>query len=191
MLEAATAAASKTNMATALAPKDLKAVLAAILELEHHRNCKFYANMRALRGRIIQVELNLSDVRGDIALICRDTSRLMTESVALVELNKATHLGGVSSVSGFLQAMEASKAQHLQAVEVNAAQNHQALEAHKASFQQYVKEANKSIATITAAHTQSMTDMQTKLHSSFDRMKYLEKTFKDVPAHTPTILTRQ
>jgi hypothetical protein len=149
--------------------------------------------MMALHGRNIQVEQNLSDIRGDIALICRDTNRLMTKSVALVELNKATCLAVASSVSGFLQAMEASKAQHrqalevnaaqnCQALEVNAAQNRQALEAHNASFQQYVKETNKSIATITSAHTQSMTDMQTKLHSSFDRMKYLEKIFKDVPA---------
>jgi hypothetical protein len=106
----------------------------------------------------------------------------MTKSVALVELNKATHLAVASSVSGFLQAMEASKAQHRQALEANVAQNCQALEAHKASFQLYVEEANKSVATITVAHTQSMTDMQTKLHSLFDQMKYLKKTFKDVPA---------
>ena len=39
------------------------------------------------------------------------------------------------------------------------------------------------IKAITAAHTQSMTDMQPKLQSSFDRMRYLEKTFKDVPQH--------
>ncbi len=189
----ATAAASTTNMATALAPKDLEAVLAAVSESEHRRNCEFDANITAIRRRNIQVEQNLSDVRGDIALIRGDMSRLMTKSVALVELNKATCLAVVSSVSGFLQAMEASKSQHRQALEVNAAQNrqalevnaaqnHQALEAHKASFQQYVKEANKSIVTITAAHTQSMTDMQTKLHSSLNRMKYLEKNFKDIPA---------
>jgi hypothetical protein len=67
-------------------------------------------------------------------------------------------------------------------MEANAAQNHQALEAQKASFQLYVKEANKNIASSTKTHTQSMADMQTKLHSSFDRMKYLKKTFKNVPA---------
>jgi hypothetical protein len=190
VLEAATAAASKTDMATALAPEDLDAVLAAVSESDHRRNRGFDANMMALRGRNIQVELNLSDVRGDITLICGDTSRLMTKSVALVELNKATRLAVASSVSGFLQAMEASKAQHRQALEANAAQNCQALEAHKASFQLYVKEANKSITTITAAHTQSMTDMQTKLYSSLDRMKYLEKTFKEVRRMSPTISTR-
>ncbi len=190
----ATAAALMTDMATALAPIDLEAVLAAVSESEHRRNCKFDANMMALRGCNIQVERNLSDVHWDIALIRGDTSHLMTKSVALVELNKATCLAVVSSVSGFLQAMEASKAQHrqalevnaaqnCQALEVNAAQNRQALEAKKALFQQYVEEANKSIVTITAAHTQSLTDMQTKLHSSFDQMKYLEKTFKDVLAH--------
>jgi hypothetical protein len=119
-------------MATALAPKDLEAVLATVSESEHHCNCKFDANMTALCGRNIQVERNLSDVCGDIALICRDTSRLMTKSVALVELNKATRLAVASSVSGFLQAMEASKAQHRQALEVNTAQNSQALEINAA-----------------------------------------------------------
>ncbi len=100
VLESATATASTTNMATALAPKDLEAVLAAVLESEHRRNCKFDANMTALHGPNIQVEQNLSDARGDIALICRDTSRLMTKSVALVEPNKATCLVVASSVPG-------------------------------------------------------------------------------------------
>jgi len=57
------------------------------------------------------------------------------------------------------------------------------LDAQRASFVQYFGEANRSIEVITAAHTKSMTDMQSKLQSSFDRMQYLEKTFKDVPQH--------
>jgi hypothetical protein len=56
VLEAATAAASTTNMATALAPEDLDAVLAAVLESEHCCNCKFDANMMVLRGHTIQIE---------------------------------------------------------------------------------------------------------------------------------------
>jgi hypothetical protein len=54
VLEAATATASTTDMATALAPKDLEAVLAAVSESEH-RHCKFDANMTTLRRCNIQV----------------------------------------------------------------------------------------------------------------------------------------
>ncbi len=171
VLEATTATASKPNMAAALAPNDLDAILAAVLESEHHRNHEFNANMIALCGRNLQVELNLSDAHGDIALICGDTRHLTSKSATLVELNKATNLAVESNVSNFLQAME-----------VNAAQNRQALEAHTASFQLYVEEANKNIASIIETHTQSMADMQTKLQSLFDWIKYLKKTFKDVPA---------
>ncbi len=170
VLEAATAAASTTGMAAALASEDLDAVLATVLESENRRNHEFDANMMVLRGRNLQVELTLSDVRGDIALICEDTSRILTKSVALIELNRSTRLAVASNMTTFLRAIEA-----------NEAQNRKALEAHKASFQQYIEEANKSIAAITEAHTQSMTDMQTKLHSLIDWMKYLEKTYKDVP----------
>jgi hypothetical protein len=178
-LEATMAAAPKPNMAAALAPDNSDAVLAAVSELEHRCNREFDANMTALRRHNLQIEFNLSDVCRDIALICRDMQRLMTKSAALVELNKATCLAVESNVSDLLQAMEA-----------NAAQNHQALEAQKASFQLYVKEANKNIASITKTHTQSMADMQTKLQSLFDWMKYLEKTFKDVPAHATNNLDK-
>jgi hypothetical protein len=170
VLEATRATASKPNMAAALAPNNLDAVLAADLESEHRCNRKFNSNMTALHGRNLQVELNLSDVCGDIALIRGDTQRLTSKSAALVELNKATHLAVESNVSNFLQAMEA-----------NVAQNRQSLEAHMASFQLYVEEANKNIASITETHTQFMADMQTKLQSLFDWMKYLKKTFKDIP----------
>jgi hypothetical protein len=37
-----------------------------------------------------------------------------------------------------------------------------------------------ALATITGNHSQSMADMQKKLQRSFDRMKYLEKTFQSV-----------
>ena len=114
----------------------------------------------------------VSDVRGDIALIRADTHRLTSESAALVELNKSTRLAVNSNMSTFLRALEDSEAQ-----------TRIALDAQRASFVQYIGEANRSIEAITAAHTQSMTDMQSKLQSSFDRMRYLEKTFKDVPRH--------
>ena len=114
----------------------------------------------------------VSDVHGDISIIREATHRLTSKSAALVELNKSTRLAVNSNMSTFLRALEDSEAQ-----------TRIALDAQRASFVQYIGEANRSIEAITAAHTQSMTDMQSKLQSSFDRMRYLEKTFKDVPRH--------
>jgi hypothetical protein len=74
----------------------------------------------------------------------------------------------------------------------------QAMEANAASFWLYVEKANENLATIAGNHTQTMTHMQGKLKSSFDRMKYLKKTFASVPervtnhldAMLPAILTK-
>ena len=139
--EVSTVAASSLGLIAAAPPDNLDAILAA-----------------------------LSDVRGDIGLICEDTHRLTSESAALVELNRSTRLAVNSNMSAFLRALEDSKAQ-----------TRNALDAHRASFVQYIGEANRSITAITTAHTQSMTDMQSKLQGLFDRMQYLERTFKDVP----------
>ncbi len=109
VLEASTATASTAGMTAAAAPKDLDTVLDAILELENRHNCVFDANMMALCGRNLQVELTLSDVRGDIALICEDMNCITSKSIALVELNKSTRLAVESNASAFLQAMEANR----------------------------------------------------------------------------------
>jgi hypothetical protein len=57
------------------------------------------------------------------------------------------------------------------------------MEDNAASFWLYVEKANKNLATIARNHTQAMTDMQGKLKSSFDWMKYLKKTFASVLEH--------
>ncbi len=119
VLETAMAAASETITVAASAPKDLAAVLAAVSELEHRRNCDFDANMAALRGCNLHVETNLSYFCEDIALIRGDMRHLTDESTALVELNKATCLVVESNASTFLQAMDASA--FLQAMEANMA----------------------------------------------------------------------
>jgi hypothetical protein len=176
VLEASTAAASMASMTAAAAPEDLDTVLDAVLELENRRNRVFDANMTALCGHNLQVELTLSDLRGDIALIHEDTNRITSKSIALVELNKSTPLAVESNASTFLQAMEANAA----------------------SFWLYVEKANKNLATIAGNHTQAMTDMQGKLKSSYNRMKYLKKTFASIPEHVtnhldatlPAILTK-
>jgi hypothetical protein len=87
VLEASTAAASMAGMTAATAPKDLDTVLDRVLKSENRRNRVFDANMMALRGRNLQVELTLSDMRGDIALIHEDTNCITSKSIALVELN--------------------------------------------------------------------------------------------------------
>ncbi len=74
----------------------------------------------------------------------------------------------------------------------------QAMEANVASFWLYVEKANENLATIAGNHTQAMTNMQGKLKSSFDWMKYLKKTFASNPervtnhldATLPAILTK-
>ncbi len=101
-------------------------------------------------------------MRGDIAIIHEDTNRITSKSIALVELNKSTCLMVESNASAFLQAMEANAA----------------------SFQLYVEKANKNLVTIAGNNTKAMTDMQGKLKSSFNWMKYLKKTFASVPERT-------
>ncbi len=176
VLEASTATASTAGMTVAMAPNNLDTVLATVLDSENRRNHEFDANMMALPERTLQVELTLSDVRGDITLIHEDMNCITSESIALVELNKSTPLAVESNASAFLQAMEANAA----------------------SCWLYVAKANKNLATIAGNHTHAMTDMQKKLKSSFDRMKYLKKTFASVPEHVtnhldatlPAILTK-
>ena len=103
----------------------------------------------------------LSDVRGDITIIQEDTTRIISKSIALVELNKITCLAVASNMTDFLQSVEATEVR-----------NRQALEAYK-----------QSIMVITEAHNNAMENMQRQLQSSFDQMKHLERTYKDVPMH--------
>jgi hypothetical protein len=152
VLTTSTAAVSTTGVIAAMAPEHLEDVLAAVLEAEHHRNREFNANMTALDGRDSRLERMLSDVRGDIAIIRKDTTRITSESIALVELNKITCLAVASNMTDFLQSVAATEVR-----------NHQALEAYK-----------QSITVITEAHNNAMENMQGQLQSSFDQMKHLE-----------------
>jgi hypothetical protein len=168
VLKTSTAAVSMTGVITATAPEHLEDVLATVLEAEHHRNRKFDANMTDLDGCNSQLERMLSDVRGDIALIWEDTTRITSKSIALVELNKITCLAVASNMTDFLQSVEATEVR-----------NRQALEAYK-----------QSIMVITKAHNNAMDNMQQQHRSSFDRMKHLERTFKDVPTHVTNYLDK-
>jgi hypothetical protein len=186
-------AALPTTMVAALAPDTVEAVLGAITESERRRNSAFDSHMAALGGRPSQIVQLLSDVHGDI-------SRLSLESSALVELNKSTRLAVADinqgtqmvtdTMADFLRSVEAFDNQHRQALEASEIRNRQALAACRSSFEQSLKD-------ITGVHAKAMDDMQSKVKSSFDRMKYLEKTFAGVPeritthldVQLPTILT--
>jgi len=149
--------------------------------------------MAALGGRHSRLVQMLSDVR-------RDITRLSTESNALVEINKSTclavaditksTLAVANTMADFLRSVETTETQNRQALEASETRNRQALAAYRTSFEQSLKD-------ITEVHTKTMDDMQSKVKSSFDRMKYLEKTFASVPeritnhldVQLPTILT--
>jgi hypothetical protein len=143
--------------------------------------------MAALGGRHSRLVQMMSDVRGTI-------SRLLSESNALIELNKSTRLTvaditrGTQTVAdtmaNFLHSVEATETQHRQALEASETRNHQALAAYRTSFEQSLKD-------ITGVHAKTMDDMQLKVKSSFDRMKYLEKTFASVPERITTHLDVQ
>ncbi len=152
VLKMSTAAVSTTGVIAAAAPEHLEDVLAAVLEEKHRRNREFNANMTALDGCDSRLERMLSDVHGDIALIRKDTTRITSKSIALVELNKITRLAVASNMTDFLQSVEATEVR-----------NCQALEAYK-----------QSITDITEAHNNAMDNMQWQLRSSFDRMKHLK-----------------
>jgi hypothetical protein len=135
--------------------KEITRLMLALSEKYASECCMNSLVVTPIRGCTFQVEQMLSDVRGDITLIREDTHRITSKSIALVELNKTTHLAVASNMTEFFQALKATEAQ-----------NHKALEAHKTSFEQYIGEANRSIAAITKAHTQAMSDMQGKLKAA-------------------------
>ncbi len=88
------------------------------------------------------------------------------ESASLVVLNMNTCIVVGDSIADFIRAMENT-----------AKKNAVALEDYE-----------RHILAMTEVHTKSIGDMQAKLQGSFDRMKYLEKTFQNVPGLVTTHL---
>jgi hypothetical protein len=118
---------------------------------------------------------NLDDVLTAVTDVCGDIA-LIREGAANVRCDIVLTRHGVAS--SMLELLET-----IQAIE---AQNSQALAALR-----------QGIMDIAAVHTKAIDDIQVKVRSSFDRMKYLEKTFASVPervtnhldATLPAILT--
>jgi hypothetical protein len=132
------AAVSEDTKVAPSAPDNMEAGMAAVSELEHRCTLRFNTNM--------------SDFRGEINLLRKDTRRLQQESGAQLELTKITRQQVAETESSLRLYIESANSSFAMA-----------------------------LATITGNHSQSMADMQKKLQRSFDCMKYLEKTFQSVP----------
>ncbi len=122
----------------------------------------------AAPANLDEVLTAVTDMCGDIALICEGAANVRHDIVL-------TRHGVASSMSELLETIQAIKAR-----------NSQALVALR-----------QGITDIAAVHTKAIDNIQVKVRSSFDRMKYLEKMFASVPecvtnhldATLPAILT--
>ena len=171
-LEPSAASASTSTMAAAFNPDDVAAVLAEISESnsllmanDRLRNRDYDSNMASLGGRLSRFEQIFSEVRESIG-----TVRAESASLVVLNMNTCTVVG--ESIKDFIRAMENTNKKNAVALE----------------------EYERRILAMTEVHTKSIGDMQAKLQSSFDRMKYLEKNVPGlVTSHLedrlPVILT--
>jgi hypothetical protein len=167
--EPSAVSASTGTMAYAFNPAAVVAALAEISESSSQllandrlRSRDYDTNMATFGGRLSQFERIFSKVNESIGVV-------WAESASLVTLNKHTSTVADNSIADFIRTMEN-----------NATKNAAALE-----------DCNQHTLAMTAAHVKSIGDMQAKLQGSFDRMKYLEKTFQDVPGLITTHLEAQ
>jgi hypothetical protein len=130
-----------------------------IMANERLRNRDYDSNMASLGGRLSRFEQIFSEVRDSIG-----TVRAESASLVVLNMNTCTVVG--ESIKDFIRAMENTNKQNAVAL---------------ADYEQ-------RIFDMTAVHTKSIGDMQAKLQGSFDRMKYLEKTFQNVPGLVTTHL---
>ncbi len=158
--------AASAPMAAAFNPDDVAAALVEILASSeqitaNERLCNrdYDTNMATLGGRLSRFEQIFSEVRDSIDIV-------RAESVSLVALNLNTRTMVCNSMANFLRAIEVSE-QHNAITEQK---NVNALAAYE-----------QRVMVMAEVHTKSIGDMQAKLQSSFDRMKYLEKSFQNVP----------
>ena len=165
-LEPSAASASTSTMAAAFNPDAVVAALAEISESNSQllankrlRNQDYDSNMASLGGRLSQFEQFFFKVRESIG-----TVRAESASLVMLNMNTCTVVG--DSIANFIRAMENTTKK-----------NAVALEDYK-----------RRILAMTEVHIKSIGDMQTKLQGSFDRMKYLEKTFQHVPGLITTHL---
>ena len=157
------ASATTGTMAAAFHPDAVAAALAEISDSnERLRNQDYDSNMASLGGCLSRFEKIFSKVRESIGIV-------WAESSSLVALNMNTCTAVRDSIADFIWAMENT-----------AKKNAVALEDYE-----------RRILAMTKVHLKSIGDMQAKLQGSFDRMKYLEKTFQNDPGLVTTHLEVQ
>ena len=165
-----TAFAPPGSRVAALTPAAVEAALAAISDNDRQRARDYDTNMATFGGRVSRFEEIFSEVNESIGLV-------RAESASLVVLNKHTSHVVDTSIETFLWIMENKAKENAAALEAFNQRSLAATEAH--------------MTTIAEAHKKTIGDMQAKLQGSFDRMRYLEKTFQDVLGLITTHLETQ
>jgi hypothetical protein len=165
-VEPSAASASTRTIAEAFTPDAVAAALAEISDSNDQimankrlRNRDYDSNMASLGGRLSRFEQIFSEVRDSIG-----TVRAESASLVVLNINTCSVVG--DSIKDFICAMENTNKKNAVALE----------------------DYERRIFDMTAVHTKSIGDMQAKLQGSFDRMKYLEKTFQNVPGLVTTHL---
>ena len=113
----------------------------------------------SLGGHHSKIEQMFSTVRDYIGIV-------RAESASLVVINKNTRTAVGDSMAKFLRA-----------IEITDQKNDLSLAAYE-----------QRAMAMTEVHSKSIGDMQAKLQGSFDRIKYLEKMFQNVPGLVTTHL---
>jgi hypothetical protein len=184
--EPSVATASMGTMAARFSHETVETALAEIAESnrpmvasERKRNRDFDSNMASLGGRHSRVEQMFLDMSEHIGLF-------RAESSSLVVMNRDVCTVVSDSKATVLRTMEINDQKYRDLCAETDQKNHEAWTAFELRASAMHEMHTKRIGDTS----KSISDMQVKLQSSFDRMKYLEK---NVQAHLeerlPVILT--
>jgi hypothetical protein len=173
-------------MAAKFSHKTVEAALAEITELhqqllasERQRNRDYNTNMASLGGRHSRVEQMFSDVSERIGLVG-------AESSALVVLSKDVRTVVSDSMATVLRTMVVNDQKYRDLCAETDRKNTEAW----AAFELRAAEMHEMHIKRVSDTSKSIGDMQVKLQSSFDRMKYLEKNVQThLEDRLPVILT--
>ena len=184
--EPSVATASMGAMAAKFSHETMEAALAKIAKSnrqmvasERQRNRDYDTNMASLGGRHSRVEQMFLDVSERIGLVG-------AESSALVVLSKDVRTVVSDSMATVLRTMAVNDQKYRDLCAETDRKNQEAW----AAFELHASEMHEMHTKRVGETSKSIIDMQVKLQSSFDRMKYLKK---NVQTHLedwlPVILT--
>ena len=180
------ATASMITMAAKFSHETVETALAEITESNHQmvaserqRNRDYDSNMAFLGGRHSRVEQMFSDVSEHIGMV-------RAESSSLVVMNRDTRTVVGDSMATFFRTLEINDQKYRDAWADTDLKNQKAWAAYEQRVLAMTEMHTKSISD----NSKSISDMQVKLQSSFDRMKYLEqKVQTHLEDRLPVILT--